>query len=58
MLKQKHFAFKSRSHARQELDKLIKKGLISNYRISWDTQLRMKVEVKHTGSIANQEQFN
>jgi len=54
MLKRKHFAFKSRSHARQELDKLIKKGLISNYRISWDTQLRMKVEVKHTGSIANQ----
>ena len=40
--------FNSRSHAQQELDKLQKKGLISNYRIAWNAQLQMTVEVKYT----------
>ena len=37
--------FNSRSHACQELDKMQKKGEITDYIVSWDAQLRMVVEV-------------
>lgn len=37
--------FNSRSHASQEMQEWIKFGWITNYRIAWDTQLRMTVEV-------------
>jgi hypothetical protein len=37
--------FNSRSHARQELLEWKKNGWISNYKIAWNTQLRMTVEV-------------
>lgn len=37
--------FNSRSHAEQELLEWKEKGWITNYRIAWDTQLRMTVEV-------------
>lgn len=40
-----HQKFNSRSHARQELLEWKEKGWITNYRIAWDTQLRMTVEV-------------
>jgi len=37
--------FNNRSHAQQELDKMIARREISNYRIAWNTQLKMTVEV-------------
>ena len=40
--------FNSRAHARQEMKELYKKQLITNYRIAWDTQLRMTVEVVYS----------
>jgi len=43
--------FNSRSHARQELDKMKEKGIISNYRIAWNTQLRMTVHVVYTNLV-------
>lgn len=47
--------FNNRSHAQQEMDKLRAKGLISNYRIAWDTQLRMTVEVVYTDRCCDYE---
>ncbi len=37
--------FNSRSHARQEMQEWIKHGWITNYRIAWNAQLKMTVEV-------------
>lgn len=37
--------FNNQSHASQELLKWKEKGWIINYRIAWDTKLRMTVEV-------------
>jgi hypothetical protein len=48
-------SFNSRSHARQEMDKMTARGLISNYRIAWDTQLRMTVEVVYTDKCCDYE---
>ena len=48
-------SFNNRSHAQQEMDELRAKGLISNYRIAWDTQLRMTVEVVYTDKCCDYE---
>lgn len=47
--------FNNRSHAEQEMNKMTVKGLISNYRIAWDTQLRMTVEVIYTDKCCDYE---
>jgi len=47
--------FNNRSHAEQEMDKMTARGLISNYRIAWDTQLRMTVEVVYTDKCCDCE---
>lgn len=42
--------FNSRSHAAQELNKMEAEGKITNYRIAWNTQLKMTVEVVYATS--------
>ena len=40
--------FNGRAHARQELIKMQESGLITDWKISWNTQLKMMVQVVYS----------